>query len=155
MTRMIRSLENVGKILGKFKGRLYSGHNFLGPNFPWYSKKSRRRNYICSLCIPPNSRYCILFSDNTVKIVFPKHTADCLLQFWFSPLSHNKKVCSRFQIFLGAFHSATIVFPKIDTYVLILVSCTVVLIDVQAKPVYQSYNTLRGSDTVLRHKSVA
>ena len=70
---------------------LCPGHNFRGPICPCSRKKSRRHNYICSLCIQPNSRYCILFSDNTVKIVFPKHTADCLLYFWFSPLSHNKK----------------------------------------------------------------
>ena len=38
----------------------------------------------------------IVFFYLIAEIVFPKHTADCLFYFWFSLLSNNKKVSSRF-----------------------------------------------------------
>ena len=54
---------------------------FGGPFVHVLEKKSRRHNYICSLCIPPNSFFWLgIYCWDS----FPKHTADCLLYFWFS-----------------------------------------------------------------------
>ena len=71
--------------------RIVSSSQFSGAHLSMVWKKSRHHNYICSLCIPSNSSYCILFSDYIVRQFSPNIQQTVCAVFLVLPLDPQQK----------------------------------------------------------------